>query len=66
MDVFSQYSADTSQQRDRPPVYVPSLGLAVEALPEGYTVEKVWDDLLETAKLALETDKKGQSGLTSV
>ncbi|KAH7815039.1 putative tubulin epsilon chain [Monocercomonoides exilis] len=58
LDVISQYYADSSLQRDRPPVYCPSLGLAVEALPEGYTVEKVWSDLLDTAMIAKQLEGK--------
>ena len=62
MDPFSQYVADCTLQHDRPPVYSPSLGLAVESLPDKYTVTTIWNDLLETAKMALSLESKTDFG----
>lgn len=44
-DTFAAYFADSSKETDRPPVYDESLGLAVESLPDGLTVEKLWSVL---------------------
>lgn len=41
-DAFAAYFADGAKDADRTAVYDPSLGLAVEALPEGLTVDKLW------------------------
>lgn len=41
-NVLASYLAD-GQQTDRPPVYSPELGLAVESLKDGYTLQKLWE-----------------------
>ncbi|KAK2959151.1 putative BBS5 protein [Blattamonas nauphoetae] len=53
-DVMAMYYAETLQQRDRPPTYDSSLGLAVEILPQGFTIDKIWNDLCDTAQLVSE------------
>ena len=41
--------------KDRPPVYCPELGLAIEQLKDGYTLESLWQILPpETSKKNLE------------
>ena len=41
--------------RDRPPVYCPELGLAIEQLKDGYTLDSLWQILPpETSKKNLE------------
>lgn len=41
-DAFAAYFAEADKESDRKPVYSESLGLAVESLPEGFTIEKLW------------------------
>eukprot|EP00803_Ostreobium_quekettii_P007620 evm.model.scf_75.2 EVM.evm.TU.scf_75.2 scf_75:9856-14024(+) len=41
-DVFATYYADASKSLDRPPVYSPELGLAIEALRDGDSLEQFW------------------------
>lgn len=41
-NVLAAYLAE-GQKCDRPPVYSPDLGLAVESLKEGYTLQKIWE-----------------------
>mmetsp|Transcript_56120 Transcript_56120/g.135528 ORF Transcript_56120/g.135528 Transcript_56120/m.135528 type:complete len:344 (-) Transcript_56120:133-1164(-) len=41
-DVFAAYYADAAKDADREPVFSPELGLAIESLREGVTVEKLW------------------------
>jgi len=41
-DVLAAYYADGGAAGDRPPVFDRRLGLAVEALPAGFTTEKLW------------------------
>ncbi len=41
-DVFAMYYADTNKQRDREPITHPDLGLAIETLPEGITLDQLW------------------------
>ena len=36
------YLADPHKRKDREPVYSEELGLAIEQLPEGYTVSDLW------------------------
>ena len=42
-DTLAMYYADAAKSSDREPVYNPSLGLAIEALPAGLTVEKLFN-----------------------
>mmetsp|Transcript_8063 Transcript_8063/g.23100 ORF Transcript_8063/g.23100 Transcript_8063/m.23100 type:complete len:371 (-) Transcript_8063:344-1456(-) len=44
-DVFSAYYADGAKARDLEPVYSPELGLAIEGLQDGVTVEQLWNVL---------------------
>ncbi|MEW5303918.1 MAG: hypothetical protein WDW38_000017 [Sanguina aurantia] len=44
-DLLATYYADASKGADREPVYCAELGLAVEALREGLTVEQLWSVL---------------------
>mmetsp|Transcript_12869 Transcript_12869/g.22725 ORF Transcript_12869/g.22725 Transcript_12869/m.22725 type:complete len:351 (+) Transcript_12869:249-1301(+) len=44
-DLLAAYYADSSQGTDREPVYCPELGLAVEQLREGTSVEQLWSVL---------------------
>jgi len=39
---YATYYADTNKNTDRRPVYNQLLGLAVEELPEGISIEKLW------------------------
>lgn len=41
-DTMAAYLADASKAADREPVFDPELGLAVEALPPGYDIGKLW------------------------
>jgi Bardet-Biedl syndrome 5 protein len=41
-DAFAMYYADVNKHQDREPVYHPELGLAIETLPEGITLEMLW------------------------
>lgn len=42
-NVFAAYYAEGSTQADREVVFSATLGLAMEALPPGMTVEQLWD-----------------------
>jgi Bardet-Biedl syndrome 5 protein len=41
-DTMAAYLADAAKTSDREPVFCADLGLAVEALPPGYSVTKLW------------------------
>lgn len=41
-DAFAAYFADSNKEADRPVVFSPELGLAVESPPEGLTMERLW------------------------
>ncbi|KAK4471376.1 hypothetical protein MN116_004810 [Schistosoma mekongi] len=41
-DILSAYLADGTKQTDREPVYNEDLGLAIERLPENYTISDLW------------------------
>jgi len=41
-DTMAAYLADAAKTADREPVFDADLGLAVEALPPGYDVGKLW------------------------
>lgn len=41
-DVLAAYYAEAAKVKDREPVFEDTLGLAVERLPPGYTVDKLW------------------------
>ncbi|CAF0911055.1 unnamed protein product [Adineta ricciae] len=43
-DSYATYLTDTGK-RDREPVYSEELGLAIEKLPQGYTLSSLWDIL---------------------
>ena len=40
---FQAYLADPHKAKDREPVFNPELGLAIEKLPEGYSLSDLWD-----------------------
>lgn len=42
-DVFAMYCNEDDAGNDWPPVFNPSLGLAVEALRHGATIEDLWN-----------------------
>ena len=42
MESLAAYYADGDKSKDADPVFSPDLGLAVEALPDGYTVGNLW------------------------
>lgn len=44
-DTFAAYLADGSHDRDREVVLSPELGLAVERLPDGFTLASLWEVL---------------------
>jgi len=44
-DLLAMYYADATKGADRDPVYNPELGLAVEQLKEGLTIEQLWSVL---------------------
>ena len=41
-DAFAAYFADSNKEADRPVVFSSDLGLAIEAPPEGITLDKLW------------------------
>lgn len=41
-DAFAMYYADVNKHQDREPTFHPDLGLAIESLPEGITLEMLW------------------------
>ena len=44
-DLFAAYFADASKDRDRDVVYDETLGLAIESVRDGWTIEKLWATL---------------------
>ena len=45
-DVFAAYIAEGGEQsKDRPPVFSPELGLCIEKLKDGFTLESLWQVL---------------------
>jgi len=44
-NAFVAYFADTGHKHDREPVYSPELGLAVEKLKDGFTIQSLWEVL---------------------
>lgn len=40
---LAAYYAGKHEEGDRPPQYCPELGLAVEALKEGFTLASLWE-----------------------
>uniref|UniRef100_A0AAY5E9J9 Bardet-Biedl syndrome 5 protein homolog n=1 Tax=Electrophorus electricus TaxID=8005 RepID=A0AAY5E9J9_ELEEL len=42
-DAFTAYFADSNKQQDREPVFSEELGLAVEKLKEGFTLQGLWE-----------------------
>lgn len=42
-DAFAAYYAEDGRQADREVVYNPELGLAMEALPAGLTLQDLWN-----------------------
>jgi Bardet-Biedl syndrome 5 protein len=44
-DVLAQYYVDATKGVDRDPVYCAELGLAIEQLKEGLTIEQLWSVL---------------------
>ncbi|CAH8555529.1 unnamed protein product [Schistosoma bovis] len=49
-DILSVYLADGTKLKDREPVYNEDLGLAVERLPENYTISDLWKIIPERKK----------------
>lgn len=43
IDTFAAYFADPHKAVDRDPVFSPELGLAIEKLPEGYSLQDLWE-----------------------
>ncbi len=41
-DTLSVYYADVNKDSDREPVYSSELGLAIEKLKDGFTVQTLW------------------------
>lgn len=41
-NVLASYLAD-GQEADKPPIYSSELGLAIESLKDGYTLQKLWE-----------------------
>lgn len=44
-NILAIYLADEGHDKDRAPVYCPELGLAVESVKEGFTLQKLWEVL---------------------
>lgn len=42
-NTISAYLADEGHVKDRPPVFCHELGLAIESLKPGYTLQKLWE-----------------------
>ena len=42
-NAFVAYFADTGHEKDREPVYSPELGLAIEKLKDGFTLQSLWE-----------------------
>jgi hypothetical protein len=43
--MFQAYFADGNKDKDREPVFSEELGLAVEKLRDGFTLQGLWDDI---------------------
>lgn len=43
MDTFAAYLADHQKAKDRKPVFSEELGLAIEKLPDGYSLSDLWE-----------------------
>lgn len=56
VDAFAVYFTDGAKKVDREPVFDPQIGLAVEKLPDGATMSKLWT-IVATAP-----DEKGPKG----
>ena len=41
-DAFAAYYAEDSKQADREVIFNPELGMAMEALPAGLTLQELW------------------------
>ena len=41
--ILQAYLADPHKPKDREPVFNPELGLAMEKLPDGYSLSDLWD-----------------------
>ncbi|KAA6392312.1 MAG: hypothetical protein EZS28_012161 [Streblomastix strix] len=61
-DVLGSYYVEVAQQRDRAVVYNPDLGLAIESLPEGYTLDGIWNDLADTTTAVLQQLARAGTG----
>lgn len=48
VDAFAVYFTDGSKNKDREPVFDPQIGLAVEKLPDGATMSKLWTIVAST------------------
>ena len=48
--LFQAYFADGDHQKDRDPIYSPELGLAIEKLKDGFTLEGLWEVMPATKK----------------
>jgi Bardet-Biedl syndrome 5 protein len=44
-NAFVAYFADSGHKKDREPVYSPELGLAIEKLKDGFTIQSLWEVL---------------------
>lgn len=44
-NAFVAYFADSGHRKDREPVYSPELGLAIEKLKDGFTIQSLWEVL---------------------
>lgn len=42
-NAFLAYFADGNHEKDREPVYSPELGLAIEKLRDGFTLQSLWE-----------------------
>lgn len=42
-NTLAAYLADEGHAKDRPAVYSPDLGLAIESVKEGFTLQKLWE-----------------------
>lgn len=42
---LSLYASEGADQPQQPPVFCPELGLAVEHLKEGFTIQSLWEVL---------------------
>ncbi|KAL3660479.1 hypothetical protein V7S43_014627 [Phytophthora oleae] len=51
MDAFAAYYAAVNKNQDRPPTFSKELGLAIESLPDGFSVGDLWYILLRSTSL---------------